>query len=167
MSNPRVKVPPANGEVTIGGIVTALRLIKTKKGDRMASFVLEDLEGSVETLVFPEAYKKAGPRLADDSVVLVKARAEIQDDGKARLLASDVLPLEQAKLAEARHVTIRVPLGTWDRGKGERLRDILGWQIGDGSEEIMKLLIARSRFGRDVFDAAPRHAAGESTPKRS
>jgi DNA polymerase-3 subunit alpha len=119
------------GEVTIGGIVTALRLIKTKKGDRMASFVLEDLEGSVETLVFPEAYKKAGARLADDQVVLVKARAEVQDDGKARLLASDVLPLEQAKLAEARHVTIRVPLGTWDRGKGERLRDILGSHKGD------------------------------------
>jgi len=121
----------ANGEVTVGGLVTALRLIKTKKGDRMASFVLEDLEGSVETLVFPEAYKKAGARLADDQVVLVKARAEIQDDGKARLLASDVLPLEQAKLAEARHVTIRVPLGAWDRGKGERLRDILGAHRGD------------------------------------
>jgi DNA polymerase-3 subunit alpha len=121
----------ANGEVTVGGLVTALRLIKTKKGDRMASFVLEDLEGSVETLVFPEAYKKAGARLADDQVVLVKARAEIQDDGKARLLASDVLPLEQAKLVEARHVTIRVPLGAWDRGKGERLRDILGAHRGD------------------------------------
>jgi DNA polymerase III subunit alpha len=121
----------ANGEVTVGGLVTALRLIKTKKGDRMASFLLEDLEGSVETLVFPEAYKKAGARLADDQVVLVKGRAEVQDDGKARLLASDVLPLEQAKLAEARHVTIRVPLGAWDRGKGERLRDILGAHRGD------------------------------------
>jgi DNA polymerase-3 subunit alpha len=121
----------ASAEVTVGGLVTALRLIKTKKGDRMASFVLEDLEGSVETLVFPEAYKKAGARLADDQVVLVKGRAEVQDDGKARLLASDVLPLDQAKLAEARHVTIRVPLGTWDRGKGERLRDILGAHRGD------------------------------------
>lgn len=120
-----------SGELTLGGLVTALRLIKTKKGDRMASFVLEDLEGSVETLVFPEAYKKAGARLADDQVVLVKARAEIQDDGKARLLASDVLPLELAKLAEARHVTIRVPLTAWDRGKGERLRDILGAHRGD------------------------------------
>jgi DNA polymerase-3 subunit alpha len=121
----------AAGELSVGGLVTALRLIKTKKGDRMASFVLEDLEGSVETLVFPEAYKKAGARLADDQVVLVKARAEVQDDGKARLLASDVMPLDQAKLAEARHVTIRVPLGAWDRGKGERLRDILGAHRGD------------------------------------
>ncbi len=121
----------AAGEVTVGGIVTALRLIKTKKGDRMASFFLEDLEGSVETLVFPEAYKKTAGRLADDQVVLVKARAEIQDDGRARLLASEVLPLDQAKLADARYVTIRVPLVAWDRGKGERLRDILGAHRGD------------------------------------
>jgi DNA polymerase-3 subunit alpha len=105
-----------NGEVTIGGLVSALRLIRTKKGDRMASFVLEDLDGSVETLVFPEAYKKAGSRLADDALVLVVARAEVQDDGKARLLATDVLTIEQAKLEQARHVTIRVPLGRWDRG---------------------------------------------------
>jgi DNA polymerase-3 subunit alpha len=119
------------GEVAVGGIVTGLRLIKTKKGDRMASFLLEDLEGSVETLVFPEAYKKAAGRLADDEVVLVKARAEIQDDGRAKLLASEVLPLEQAKLAEARYVTIRVPVAGWDREKGERLRDILAAHRGD------------------------------------
>jgi DNA polymerase-3 subunit alpha len=119
------------GEVTVGGIVTALRLIRTKKGDRMASFLLEDLEGGVETLVFPEAYKKAAGRLADDQVVLVKARAEVQDDGRARLLASEVLPLDQAKLAEARYVTIRLPVAAWDRGKGERLRDILAAHRGD------------------------------------
>jgi DNA polymerase-3 subunit alpha len=124
-------VAAANGEVTVGGIVTALRLIKTKKGDRMASFFLEDIEGSVETLVFPEAYKKAAGRLADDEIVLVKGRAEVQDDGRAKLLASEVLPLDQAKLAEARYVTIRVPLAAWDREKGERLRDILGAHRGD------------------------------------
>jgi DNA polymerase-3 subunit alpha len=122
---------PAGSEATVGGIVTALRLIKTKKGDRMASFLLEDLEGSVETLVFPEAYKKAAGRLADDQVVLVKGRAEVLDDGRAKLLASEVLPLEQAKLAEARYVTVRVSVGAWDREKGERLRDILAAHRGD------------------------------------
>jgi cyclohexanecarboxyl-CoA dehydrogenase len=39
----------------------------------------------------------------------------------------------------------------------QRLRDIIGWQIGDGSEEVMKLLIARSRFGREIFDTPMRH----------
>jgi DNA polymerase-3 subunit alpha len=118
-------------EVTVGGIVTALRLMKTRKGDRMATFVLEDLDGGVEVLVFPEAYKKAAARLADDLIVLVKGRAEALDEGRFRLLASDVLPLETAKLSEARYVTIRVPVGSWDKSKGERLRDILGSHKGD------------------------------------
>ena len=120
-----------NGEVSVGGVITGLRLIRTKKGDRMASFVLEDLEGSLECLVFPETWRKTAGRLADDQVVLVKGRAETPDEGRARILASDVMPLEQAKLVEARSVTIRVPASAWDRSKGERLRDILGAHRGD------------------------------------
>lgn len=119
------------GDVTVGGIVAALRLIKTKKGDRMASFVLEDLEGGVEALVFPETYKKVAGRLADDLVVLVKGKAEVLEEGKARLIVSELLPLDQAKLADARYVTIRVPMADWDRAKGERLRDILGAHRGE------------------------------------
>jgi DNA polymerase-3 subunit alpha len=118
-------------EVTLGGIIAALRLIKTKKGDRMASFILEDLDGGAEALVFPETYKKVAARLAEDQVVLVKAKAEVLEEGKLRLIVSEVLPLEQAKLAEARYVTIRVPITAWDRSKGERLRDILEAHRGD------------------------------------
>jgi DNA polymerase-3 subunit alpha len=118
-------------EVSVGGIITGLRLIKTRKGDRMASFVLEDLEGGVEALVFPETYKKVAGRLADDQIVLVKGKAEQLEEGKTRMLVSELLPLEQAKLAEARYVTIRLPVSAWDRAKGERLRDILGSHRGD------------------------------------
>ena len=119
------------GEVTIGGIVAGLRLIKTKKGDRMASFRLEDLEGGVEALVFPETYKKVAGRLADDLIVLTRGKVELVDDGKSRLLVSEILSIEQAELAEARYVTIRLPLPWWDRTKGERLRDILDSHRGD------------------------------------
>jgi DNA polymerase III subunit alpha len=121
----------ADREVSVGGIVTALRLIKTRKGDRMATFVLEDLEGGLEVLVFPETFKKVAGTLAEDQVVLVKGKSEVQEEGKARLLASDLLSLDQAKLADARFVTIRVALSAWDREKGERLRDILSAHRGD------------------------------------
>jgi hypothetical protein len=63
--------------------------------------------------------------------VLVKGKAEVLDEGKARLLVSEVMPLEQAQLVDARYVTIRVPLEIWDRGKGERLRDILESHRGE------------------------------------
>jgi DNA polymerase-3 subunit alpha len=118
-------------EVSIGGIITALRLVKTRKGDRMATFILEDTEGGVEALVFPETYKRVAGRLADDELVLVKGKAERPEEGKGRILVSEVLPLEEAKLADARYVTIRVPLASWERSKGERLRDLLGSHKGD------------------------------------
>jgi DNA polymerase-3 subunit alpha len=118
-------------DVTIGGIIAGLRLIKTRKGDRMASFVLEDLEGNAEALVFPETYKKVAGRLADDVVVMVKAKAEPVEDAKTRLLVTDVRPLEEAKLAEARFVTIRVPLALWDHERGQRLREILDGHRGE------------------------------------
>jgi DNA polymerase-3 subunit alpha len=121
----------AEREVTVGGIIAALRLIKTKKGDRMATFVLEDLDGGTECLVFPETYKKVAGRLAEDQVVLVKGKSEVVEETKCRILVTEVLPLDQAKLAEARYVTIRVPLAQWDRAKGERLRDILGAHRGE------------------------------------
>jgi DNA polymerase-3 subunit alpha len=118
-------------EVSVGGIVTALRPIKTRKGDRMASFVLEDLEGGVEVLVFPETYKKVASRLQEDQIVLVKGRAEASEDGRPRLLVSELLSLEEAKLAEAHLVTLRLPIAGWSRSLGEKLRDILVAHRGD------------------------------------
>ena len=38
-----------------------------------------------------------------------------------------------------------------------RLRDIIGWQIGDGSDVVMKLPFVGRRFGREVFDGPTRH----------
>jgi hypothetical protein len=55
----------------------------------------------------------------------------VLDEGRCRLLATDVMPIEQARLAETRFVTIRVPVNAWDRAKGERLRDILGSHRGE------------------------------------
>jgi DNA polymerase-3 subunit alpha len=118
-------------EVSVGGIIAGLRLVKTKRGDRMATFQLEDLEGGVECLVFPETFKRVAGRLGEDQIVLVKGKAEPQDEAKARLVVSEVLPLEQAKLAEARYVTVRVPMPAWSRSAGERLRDILDSHRGE------------------------------------
>jgi DNA polymerase-3 subunit alpha len=137
-------------EVSVGGLTGGLRLLKTKKGDRMATFVLEDLDGSVDVLVFPETYKKVAARLADDQVVVVKGKAEIVDDGKPRLLATDVTSLDQAKLQEARQVTIRIDLAAWDRSKGERLRDILGARQGD-----CPVVIELARPGEFAVSVAP------------
>src|SRR5687768_15689476 len=51
-------------DVWVGGIVSGLRPLKTKRGDRMAVFMLDDIAGGVEVIVFPEAFSKHGHLIA-------------------------------------------------------------------------------------------------------
>ncbi len=72
---------------TVGGVVTDLQRKWTKKGDLMAVFTLEDLQGSVEVMVFPRTMSEIGHLLADDTVVLLGARVDKRDD-TPKLIAS-------------------------------------------------------------------------------
>jgi intein/homing endonuclease len=65
---------------TIGGLVTALQRKWTKKGDLMAVFTLEDLQTSIEVMVFPKTMQLYGHLLEDDTVVVVKGRVDRRDD---------------------------------------------------------------------------------------
>ena len=71
----------ADGEFrAVGGVVTNLQRKYTRKQDLMAVFELEDLEGSIEVMVFPRSMLKFGHMLRDDAVVVVKGRVKANDD---------------------------------------------------------------------------------------
>jgi DNA polymerase-3 subunit alpha len=74
---------------TVGGVVTGLQRKWTKKGDLMAVFTLEDLQSSVEVMVFPRTMAEIGHLLADDSVVILGARVDKRDD-TPKLIATDI-----------------------------------------------------------------------------
>ncbi|MCA1656260.1 MAG: hypothetical protein LC713_00825, partial [Actinobacteria bacterium] len=64
----------------VGGVVTALGRKYTKRGDLMATFCLEDLQSSIEVMVFPRTMLEFGPLLADDAVVCVKGRLDLREE---------------------------------------------------------------------------------------
>jgi DNA polymerase-3 subunit alpha len=64
----------------VGGVVTNLVRKYTKSGDQMATFVLEDLEATIETFVFPGAMRQFGALLEEDVAVCVKGRIDTRDD---------------------------------------------------------------------------------------
>jgi DNA polymerase-3 subunit alpha len=72
-----------------GGLVTALQKKWTRKGDLMAVFTLEDLQSSVEVMVFPKTMQNYGHLLADDAVVIVKARVDGRED-EPKLMAMEL-----------------------------------------------------------------------------
>ncbi|TGE32232.1 DNA polymerase III subunit alpha [Desulfosporosinus sp. Sb-LF] len=79
-------------KVALGGLVTGFRQNVTKKGEMMASFVLEDLSGGIEVLVFPRIYAQIHS-MANDQVIVVVGRYNIRDEEK-KIFAEKITKIE-------------------------------------------------------------------------
>jgi DNA polymerase-3 subunit alpha len=75
----------AQKSVSVGGVVTALRLKNTKKGDRYASFILEDWLGTVETIVWPSVYAEYSHILVADDPIVATGRVDV-GEGRCTLV---------------------------------------------------------------------------------
>ena len=66
--------------MTIGGIISGVDRRVNKNGEPWAIVTIEDFYGGVEVLFFPRTYRIAAMDIAEDAVVLVKARINIRED---------------------------------------------------------------------------------------
>ena len=110
--------------VTLAGIVSALKQRKTRRGDAMAVFNVEDLEGTVEVIVFPDVYARQRNLLEEDAAILLTGNVEIAEEQR-RLIAETLLPLDQAEAERAREVVLAMPPRSLDQHEVERVRDLL------------------------------------------
>ena len=99
------------------------------KGDRMAVFTLEDAQGGVEVIVFPETYQRSASLIETGTMVLVRGKLE-RDEESVRILASEILPIDSVRERLAREVAIRVKMPA-DRGLFEALGEIFSRHRGD------------------------------------
>jgi DNA polymerase III subunit alpha len=76
--------------VTVGGIITESKRIRTRNGDHMMFATLDDLAGAVEMLVFGKALAEHEAALAVDQVVIVKGRVDHKEAGKTCLVVQSV-----------------------------------------------------------------------------
>ncbi len=73
----------------------------------MAVFMLDDIAGSVEVVVFPETFGKHGQLIAADAMLLVRGKFE-KDDESARLVATELQPISMLKERTTREVVIHL-----------------------------------------------------------
>ncbi|HMF90857.1 MAG TPA: DNA polymerase III subunit alpha [Candidatus Angelobacter sp.] len=99
-------------EVYAGGIVSNLRVLKSRKGDLYAQAMLEDMTGSVDAIVFPEAYKRLQAILKQEIPMLVRCSIRVEEGANPKIAISQLTPLEEAKPKLPRSIRIRVPLET-------------------------------------------------------
>ena len=107
-------------KVSLVAMVAELRQVNTRKGDRMAVLVLEDLSGSSEAVVFPKSYARLADHLMVDARLLVWASVDRRDE-RVQLIVDDCRGIDDLKL-----VLVDLPADqAGDIGIQHRLRECL------------------------------------------
>jgi DNA polymerase-3 subunit alpha len=135
----------ADGSVrVVGGLVTALQRKWTKRGDLMAVFTLEDLQSSIECMVFPKTMQQYGHVLEEDAVVIVKGRVDARDD-QSKLVASEIEAFEPV-IDGAPPVRIRLSPNTMSERLLQNLKGLLSEHQGSsqvflhlGDRQVLRL----------------------------
>jgi DNA polymerase-3 subunit alpha len=92
--------------VTVGGIVSGLKQVTTKRGDPMVFVTLDDPAGSAEVVVFNSTYATARELLEPDRVLVVKGRVDHKQQGETKLVALEVSAFDAVQ--PRREVRLRI-----------------------------------------------------------
>jgi DNA polymerase-3 subunit alpha len=129
----------ADGQVVnLAGILSGVQRRITKQGRAWASATLEDLDGAVEVLFFPNTYELIGQYIAEDAIVVVKGRVDRRDD-QARLMAMDLSLPDITASDEVKPVVLALPPSRCTPPLVERLKEVLSSHPGS-AEVHLKLV---------------------------
>ncbi len=139
-----------DGEViTVGGIVSSVKALTTKKGEPMVFLRLDDFTGGAEVVVFNSVYAASREFCEADRILVLKARVDHKQEGETKLLALEVTPFEAARApTEVRlHVDARkAPAGI--------VRE-LGTVVKDFPGEVKVFVALETSAGSKVLELGP------------
>ncbi len=109
--------------VRIGGLIQHIKEHKSKKGDRMAFTVLEDMSGSVEVIVFPSTFARCSDLLTGEEPLVVLGTVQ-QGERGAKVIAEEISPLAEAMARYTERACIRLRADRTSRQHMEQLKEI-------------------------------------------
>jgi DNA polymerase-3 subunit alpha len=134
--------------VRLCGLVTGVQRKLSRKGDTWATITLEDLEGTVDVMVFPAAYTLAAPALVPDTVVVVKGRIRRSDEGLEIAALEVTVPSMSMGAADA-PVVVSLPVARCTSDTVSAFKQVLGTHpgvtevhlrlIGNDGTKVMRL----------------------------
>jgi DNA polymerase-3 subunit alpha len=103
---------PDQDRVVVGGILSMVKKLRTKKGDPMMFATLEDLTGSVELVIFSDTIDECAEAIEKDSVVLVKGNVDQKEGGQRSIVARSVIRFAPSarEMASAEQQVAKLPI---------------------------------------------------------
>jgi DNA polymerase III subunit alpha len=124
-------------------MLTSLKPVTTKKGDRMAILTIEDLTGNTECVVFPKSYERVSEKLIVDARLMVWGKIDRRDD-QAQFIVEDVEPIEAVRM-----VMVELePKVASDIEQQHRLRNVLLQHRGEddrGKVPVVAIVSAQDK----------------------
>jgi len=118
-------------ELYTAGIVSNVRVMKSRKGELYAQAVLEDMTGTVDAIVFPEAYRRLQAILKQEIPMLVRCSVRVEEGSPPKIAISQLTPLEEAQPKLPRSIRIRVPLESASAATVDALHSICHERPGE------------------------------------
>ncbi len=103
---------PDGVQATLGGIITNVKVNADKRGRQMAFVSVEDFIGSYEVIVFSDPFEKYKKLLFDSNMLLFTGRISKREEEKAKLIASEIKPLES--LTESSNLELHLTVSNGD-----------------------------------------------------
>jgi DNA polymerase-3 subunit alpha len=113
-----------NSEIRVAGIINAIRFVKTRKDERMATFILEDLSGRIDVVAFPDSFKRFSEHLREGNLVWVKGRFMGEGENR-RISLNEAMPLGDAFQKQAKKVVFRIFLPGLEESVIIELKELL------------------------------------------
>ena len=128
---------PREGMVTIAGMITQVQRKQNRQGETWAIITVEDLDASIDIMLFPKAYQSVAMALATDTVVSVTGRVRAREDG-VEITGSSVTVIN-VSASNAEPLTISVPVIRVTPELVSRLKGVL--HNHPGSQEVRLRLL--------------------------
>jgi DNA polymerase-3 subunit alpha len=90
-------------KVQVGGVIHSLKLKNSKKGDRYATFNLEDRVGVIEAIAWPETYRRCEQLIHATEPVVVSGSVDVREE-RYQVIVDDVRMLTAAREESVRQV---------------------------------------------------------------
>ena len=136
-----------SAEVRLGGVITFLRLKNTKKGDRYATFVLEDQLGTIEVIIWPDVYQKVFNVLVADDPVLVTGKLDITDERRT-IIGNTIQSAIELRDKSAKEAVVLLDLERCTDHKLNQLKRVLAEHRGKCP---VKLVLRASKHSETVI----------------
>src|SRR5258708_25954640 len=98
--------------IATAGLISGLRVAKSRRGELWAQAALEDMSGKVELLIFPEDYRKLAEEVKLEVPMLIRGGVRIEEGANAKITPNEIIPFDDARVPLPKALRIRIPLGS-------------------------------------------------------